>query len=181
MGGELTHTLDILTSTQHAVKHHEVEKEFRQAEASPPVPESDCGDAVGEVPLLGGGHGCVEAHAERLVREGIEGKNVRLSGKAKRLSGVVAAQQLLIQRLEKQLLKEEHHLEQKDEQLRSQGGRVSQLKAIARKHSDARVAKMLGVAAEQPNRRKVMSNNSSVSVGASMEAVERSRASMEAS
>merc|ERR1711939_1304428 len=136
MGGELTHTLDILTSTQHAVKHHEVEKEFRQAEASPPVPESDCGDAVGEVPLLGGGHGCVEAHAERLVREGIEGKNVRLSGKAKRLSGVVAAQQLLIQRLEKQL--------QKEEQLRSQGGRVSQLKSIVRKHSDARVAKMLG-------------------------------------
>jgi len=152
---ELTHTLDILTSTQHAVKHHEVEMDLRQEAAAADVPEA-------KVSLLGGGHGCVEAQAERIVREKIEGKNVRLSGKAKRLSGVVAAQQLLIQRLEKQLLQEELQLEQKDDHLDFQNTRMSQLKALTRKRSDKHVAKMLGVALDQPNRRKAPSANSSV-------------------
>jgi hypothetical protein len=159
---EVTHTLDILTSTQHAVKHHEVEREFQN-----PVPENE-GVDNGEVPLLGGGHACVEAHAERLVREGIEDKNVRLSGKAKRLTGVVAAQQLLIQRLEKQLLQEEQHLEQKDEHLRFQDSRVSQLKVLSRKQSDAHVKRMLGVAEVQPNQRMGgASSNTSVEMGMS--------------
>lgn len=148
---ELTHTLDILTSTRHAVKHHEVEQEFR-ASAGPTAPARD--EVKGEVSLRGGGHGCVEAHAERLVRNTAEDRNVRLSAKAKRLTGVVAAQQLLVQRLEKQLQQEERQLGQKDEQLYYQHHRVSQLKTVVRKQSDAHVAKMLGVATEQPNRRK---------------------------
>jgi len=158
---ELQHTLDILQSTQHAVKHHEVERDFAN-QASSPSPEQ--GGDPGDVPLSGGGHGCIEAHAERVIREDIEGKNVRLSGKAKRLSGVVAAQQLLIQRLEKQVLQEERELDQKDEHLYHQSGRVAQLKSLTRKRSDSHVAKMLGVAAVQPNQRKVGSTTSSVSL-----------------
>jgi len=141
---ELTHTLDILTSTQHAVKHHEVDREFYKGE----------GDDDGQVQLRGGGHGCIEAQAERIVREGIEGKNIRLSGKAKRLSGVVAAQQLLIQRLEKQILNEEQLLGRKDEQLSFQHGRVAQLKGLIRQNCDLHVANMLGVAPNQPGLRK---------------------------
>lgn len=156
--GELTHTLDVLTSTQHAVKHHEVEREFNLAQEQSNENE---GKDPGDVPLHGGGHGCVEAQAERLVREGIEEKNIRLSGKSKRLSGVVAAQQLLIQRLEKQVLMEERDVEQKDEQLNFHASKISHLKIQVRKHSNAHVAKMMGVAAEQPNRRKAPATYSS--------------------
>merc|ERR1711920_1089862 len=108
----LTHTLDILSSTHHALRHQEVEQEFQRAAVM------DDADAIvrGEVPLHGGGHGNIEAQAERHVRESVEDKNIRLSGKAKRLSGVVAAQQLLIQRLEKQLLQDEQQLERKEGQ-----------------------------------------------------------------
>lgn len=153
---ELTHTLDILTSTQHAVKHHEVEREFQS-----PAPVQQEGEDLA-VPLQGGGHSCIEAHVERQLREGIEGKNVRLSGKAKRLGGVVAAQQLLIQRLEKQVLKDEHQLEQKDNHLHSQNLRVAQLKKIVRTNSDTHVARMLGVASMQPGRGTGPSNTGSV-------------------
>lgn len=167
--GELTHTLDVLTSTQHAVKHHEVEREFNLAQEQ--QKENECKD-LGDVPLHGGGHGCVEAQAERLVREGIEDKNIRLSGKAKRLSGVVAAQQLLIQRLEKQVLMEERDVEQKDEQLNFHASKISHLKTQVRKHSNAHVAKMMGVAAEQPNRKApaTYSNSTSLELGQSASA-----------
>jgi len=162
---ELTHTLEVLTSTQYAVKHRKVDREFQQGTALPQSPSSS-GDANGQVPLRGGGHGTIEAHAERLIREGVEAKNERLSGKAKKLSGVVAAQQLLIQRLEKQVLKEEKLLDHKDERLHEQAGRAAQLKLKVRKNSDSHVAKMLGVAAQQPNRQKGYSTNSSMSLEA---------------
>lgn len=159
--GELTHTLDVLTSTQHAVKHHEVEREFSLAQEQ--TNEAEVQDSG--VPLHGGGHGCVEAQAERFVREGIEDKNVRLSGKAKRLTGVVAAQQLLIQRLEKQVLTEERDLDTKDEQLHYHAGKIAQLKTLVRKHSDVHVAKMMGVAKQQPNQRQAPSSNTSMEMG----------------
>lgn len=149
--GQLTHTLDVLTSTQHAVKHHEVERDFSLAQEQAHEMQAR---QLGDVPLHGGGHGCVEARAERFVREGRENKNIKLSGKAKRLTGVVAAQQLLIQRLETQVLIEERNLDQKDEQLNYHAGKVAHLKALVRKNSDTYVAKMMGVAVDQPNRRK---------------------------
>lgn len=155
--GELTHTLDVLTSTQHAVKHHEVERDFSLAQEQANEMQ---GQQLGDVPLHGGGHGCVEAQAERLVRESRENKNIKLSGKAKRLTGVVAAQQLLIQRLETQVLMEERDLDQKDEQLNHHARKIAHLKALVRKNSDAHVAKMMGVAAHQPNRRKAAKSGS---------------------
>jgi len=147
---ELTNTLDILSSTQHAVKHHEVEREFMAQETF---------NADGEaVPLHGGGHGCVEAKAERLVRESIEDKNISLSAKSKRLGGVVAAQQLLIQRLEQEVLSEEQSLEKKDDQLLVQDTKMAQLRTLVRKHANAHVASVMGVAAVQPNRRKAQAS-----------------------
>jgi len=137
---ELTHTLDIWSSTQHAVKHHEVEREFRK----PADGGSDVEDPY-HVPLHGGGHGTVEAHAERQVREKVENRNINLSGKAKRLGGVVAAQQLLIQRLEKQVLQEERSLEQKDRQLHHEQKSIAQLRGIVRHHSDSHIAGLLGI------------------------------------
>jgi len=159
--GELTHTLDVLTSTQHAVKHHEVERDFSLAQEQANEMQ---GRQSGDVPLHGGGHGCVEARAERFVREGREDKNIKLSGKAKRLTGVVAAQQLLIQRLETQVLIEERNLDQKDQHLNHNAASISHLKAQVRKNSDTYVAKMMGVAADQLNRRKEAAYGGSTSL-----------------
>jgi len=159
---ELTHTLDVLSSTQHAVKHHEIEREYRDREASTVKPSLD-DTSPEKVSLHGGGHGCVEATAERHVRQKIEDKNLRLSGKAKRLSGVVAAQQLLIQRLEKKVLLEEKNIGQKDDHLQQQSASISQLTKMVRKQSDVHVRKMLGVATQQPNGQKMPSANSSIS------------------
>jgi len=152
--GELTHTLDVLQSTRHALKHHEVEREFSQQAAAPaaPAPQADDAGALSHVPLHGGGHGSVEACAERKVREKAEDRNTRLSAKAKRLSGVVAAQELLIQRLERQLIQEEHVLGQKDSQLSNSTTRVAQLKGILRKKSNEKVAAMLGMVPQKPER-----------------------------
>lgn len=156
---ELVHTLDILDATRYRVQHHEIDREYQMeaiaAASSPTV-------SPGEVSLKGGGHGNIEAQAERHVREDVESKNIRLSGKAKRLTGVVAAQQLLIQRLEKQLVTEEQQLEQKDEQLYYQAHRLSQLKGMARKQSNLHVAKMVGVSVEQLNMRKAVRSTPSL-------------------
>jgi hypothetical protein len=136
----VTHTLDVLESTRHIVKHNEVEKEFQRAA------EAEKNLQIGKVvPLLGGGHGSIEAHAERYVREQVEERNDQLTGKAKRLTGVVGVQQALIQRLEKQVLHEEMLLEQKEVQLHSDALRIGQLKAMVRQRSNAYVANMLGV------------------------------------
>jgi hypothetical protein len=156
---ELVHTLDILEATRYTVRHHEVDRDFRMESAA--TKERDKDPSPGEVGLAGGGHGSIEAHAERCVREDVEGKNIRLSGKAKRLTGVVAAQQLLIQRLEKQLVKEEQQLERKDEQLYFQAHRLSQLKGMARKKSDSHVAQMVGVSMEQLSMRKASASKPS--------------------
>lgn len=139
---ELTHTLDVWASTQHAVKHHEIERECQRLEHGPSM---DGSVDPHRVSLHGGGHGSIEAHAERLVREKVENRNINLSGKAKRLTGVVAAQQLLIQRLQKQVLYEEHLLEFKDRQLLHDDQEIHQLRSVVRKHSDAYIAGRLGI------------------------------------
>jgi len=147
---ELTHTLDIWASTQHAVKHHEIEREFQRLDHGPSM---DGSVDPHHVSLHGGGHGSIEAHAERRVREKVEDRNINLSGKAKRLTGVVAAQQLLIQRLQKQVLYEEHLLEFKDRQLLHDDQDISQLRSVVRKHSDAYIAGRLGISPTIPVRR----------------------------
>lgn len=146
---ELTHVHDILESTSHAVKHHQVEREFLLADASEGQQEGN--DVMQDVPLLGGGHGNIEAKAERRVREKSEARNTRLTGKVKRLTGVVAAQQLLIQRLEKQALSQERLLEQRETALFHGSRMVSDMKGALRKQSDYSVAHVLGVPIRRSN------------------------------
>jgi len=161
---ELVHTLDILDATRYRVRHHEVEREFQMeaVAANERATASERAVSPGDVGLAGGGHGSIEARAERHVREDVESKNIRLSGKAKRLTGVVAAQQLIIQRMEKELVVEEQQLGRKDEQLYFQAHRLTQLKGMARKQSDSHVAKMVGVSMEQLSMRKASSSKPSL-------------------
>merc|ERR1712083_786481 len=104
--------MDVIDSTRNTVRHHEVEQKLRDVV---PIGSSDGERSAGDrLPLHGGGHGSVEAKAERIIRERTEQQNSGLSSKAKKLTRVVSAQQLAIQRLEKQLLKEESVLDQKE-------------------------------------------------------------------
>lgn len=146
---ELTHVHDILESTSHAVKHHQVEREFLLADV--PEGQQEGNDVMQDVPLLGGGHSNIEAKAERRVREKAEARNTRLTGKVKRLTGVVAAQQLLIQRLEKQALSQERLLEQRETALFHGSQMVSDMKGALRKQSDYSVAHVLGVPIRRSN------------------------------
>lgn len=139
---ELTHTRDVYESVQREVKHQEAEREFQAPAGGSIIGGGDTEDQY-HVPLHGGGHGSIQAHAERVVRESAENRNINLSGKAKRLSGVVAAQQLLIQRLEKQVLEEERALGQKDRQISQNDQSIGQLKAMVRQHSNNLVAGLL--------------------------------------
>lgn len=140
---KLTHFTDVLDSTRNTVRHHDVEQKLRDVvPISLPNDERESGYRL---PLQGGGHGSVEAKAERIVRERTEERNGGLSSKAKRLMGVVGAQQLLIQRLEKQLLKEESALEQKEMQLAHETNSHTNLKGALRKRSNFVVAAALGV------------------------------------
>lgn len=131
---DLTHTLEVLESTRHAVKHHEVEQTLQR------VPDQDSPKGkLGHVKLLSGGHGAVEAMAERGIRERTERRNEELFGKARQLTNIVAAQQLLIQRLEKQLIFEEGVLERKTAKLTDESSRQKGLKTVLRKCSDEAV------------------------------------------
>jgi len=141
---ELSNTLEVFASTQHAVKHHEVERDFQSSVQGPPMDPDSPDNQKFAVALHGGGHGTTEALLERHIRERAEGRNVRLSGKAKRLGGVVASQDLLIQRLEKQVLNEEHMLEQKDRELMYGAQDISVLKKMVRTCSDSATANLLG-------------------------------------
>eukprot|EP00929_Paragymnodinium_shiwhaense_P002523 TRINITY_DN10279_c0_g1_i1.p1 TRINITY_DN10279_c0_g1~~TRINITY_DN10279_c0_g1_i1.p1 ORF type:complete len:417 (-),score=166.41 TRINITY_DN10279_c0_g1_i1:100-1350(-) len=98
------------------------------------------------VPLFGGGHGGIEARAEREMRQRFEEEGEMLSGKVKQLLGITAAQELLRQRLEKALIKEETELEQRDRQLSFQVKRSQSLQRGLRRRSDEAVAVALGFA-----------------------------------
>lgn len=159
---ELTHQTDILESTRQAVKHEEVEREltrrgffaaesFPHSHASTTDPEkqqkSKANIMAGEpVPLYGGGHGGMEARAERHMRQRFEQESDMLSGKVKQLLGITAAQELLKQRLEKALIKEETDLDQKDRQLAFEVRRANALQKNLRRRSDEAVAVALGFA-----------------------------------
>jgi len=132
-----THAGDVLESTRNAAHHAKIDLELTPAAVS----ERQLKAAV---PLSGGGHGCVEANAERYVRERTEAKNEVLAGKTKRLKGVFSAQQLLIHKLEKQLLKEEGALEHRSMQVSLEQQRHQTLKSSLRRRSDDAVAAALG-------------------------------------
>jgi len=166
---QLTHAHDVLESTRHAVRHHEVERNLRESGL---VPLSFDGAGEGEppalsklnrVPLLGGGHSSIEAKAERCVRERTDKRAGVLAGKAQRLTGVVSSQQLLIQRLEKELLKEEDVLERRQLQLASESRRHLHLKGALRRRSDGVVAAALGVPGRCPGLGGGVQKSSSVS------------------
>lgn len=161
MKAELTHAADILESTRQAVQHEEVERDLtRQGlvisqEQSLAASQEDSdlkssksrASLAGEpVPLYGGGHGGMEARAERHMRQRFEEEGEMLSGKVKQLIGITAAQELLKQRLEKALIKEETDLEQKDRQLAFEVRRANNMQRNLRRRSDEAVAVALGFA-----------------------------------
>mmetsp|Transcript_55756 Transcript_55756/g.129858 ORF Transcript_55756/g.129858 Transcript_55756/m.129858 type:complete len:322 (-) Transcript_55756:499-1464(-) len=166
----LTHARDVLDSTRLAVRHHEVERKLRET-ALVPFPEAGhpggSPSSKNDLRAMRGSnfeklprHGSIEAKAERTIRERTEDRAGVLSSKAQKLMSVVSSQQLLIQRLEKQLLKEEDLLGQREWQLAEASKRHSRVKGALRKKSDGVVAVALGV----PGSRKP---STSVLLGAS--------------
>uniref|UniRef100_A0A7S2G794 Uncharacterized protein n=1 Tax=Alexandrium andersonii TaxID=327968 RepID=A0A7S2G794_9DINO len=162
---QLAHARDVLDSTRHAVKHHEVERKLREVSLLPlPVDTSGASD-IRDLRLLQGGDlsklmlntnkGAIEAKAERAIRERTEERAGSLSIKAQRLMGVVSSQQLLIQRLEKQLIKDEDALEQREWQLADAAKQRKRLKGALRQRSDDLVAAAVGV----PGMRKKLSSS----------------------
>lgn len=144
---ELTHILEVLESTRHAVKHQEVDQTLQHV-------DSPSKSMVGSVKLLSGGHSRVEALAEKSIRQRTERRNEDLFAKAKQLTNIVAAQQLLIHRLEKQLIFEEGVLERKNAKLADESTRQKGLKTVMRKCSDEAVFMALRGPVMVPARKK---------------------------
>jgi len=144
---ELTNAEDVLESTRHAVRHLEVERLGQQdgmpgAKRDATLQLDKNGLPVGSAK---GGKGNVEAHCERKVREAAEDRGHILSSKSKRLGQVILAQQMLIQRLEKQIMKEEGLLEQREMRLAGEQKLHLRLKVALRQRSDEIVVeKILG-------------------------------------
>lgn len=155
LGADLTHARDVLESTRTAARHHELEAEG----ASVPCPRLE--DGWHGAPVAGraltskkkkralsaadGGRGNVEAAAERVARGAVERKGEELTEKVRRLQRVQGAQQMLIERLEKELLKEESRLQQKDLQIHGEEQRRHRLRSVLRQCSDDMVAAALGI------------------------------------
>lgn len=141
----LTHAGDVLDSTRNLALHAKIDLEFTPA----PVQETQATQSQPKaaVPLFGGGNGCQTVLAEKFVRERTEEKNHMLIGKTNRLKGVFSAQQVLIHRMEKQLLKEEGDLDHKSMRLALEQQRQQQLKGSLRKRSDDAVLSALGMPA----------------------------------
>ncbi|CAE8612375.1 unnamed protein product [Polarella glacialis] len=129
---ELTHAHDVLESTRHAVRHLEVERIGDEGHE----PRSLNSSGAKGADASGAGLGSIEAVAERRIREMHEGRGAELQSKSKRLGNVLAAQKLLIHRLQKQLLTEEGSLEQKDARLMGEARLHLRLKVALRQRSD---------------------------------------------
>eukprot|EP00933_Yihiella_yeosuensis_P008781 TRINITY_DN114418_c0_g1_i1.p1 TRINITY_DN114418_c0_g1~~TRINITY_DN114418_c0_g1_i1.p1 ORF type:complete len:343 (+),score=90.99 TRINITY_DN114418_c0_g1_i1:114-1142(+) len=141
---------DYLETTRHTVRHLEVEQGLAESEmdrvvaSSSSSPRQNSGGGNATKPTRGG-LGSVDAKAEKRVRQIAEGRSADLSSKTKRLSTVLAAQKLLIQRLEKQLAKEGGFLEQREMRLSSEVKLHGRLKVALRQQSDeVVVATVLG-------------------------------------
>lgn len=145
---ELVSAKDVLESTRHASKHHELETHLLRLHKSREPSQS-----LQEVPLRGGGHGSVEAAAEKEIRERAEQSADHLMAKMQNLSKVASAQQLAIQRAERQLLRGEHLLEQRETSLASEDQRGARLKNALRRRSDDLVSKALGWPSGPPLRK----------------------------
>lgn len=141
---ELAQAEDVLESTRHAVRHLEVEHRHNVADstaaASGPPKLDKNGLPIGRDK---GGRGNVDAEAERRVREKAEERGSQLSSKAKRLGQVLLAQQTLVQRLEKQILKEEGILETRELRLSGEAKLHVKLKHALRQRSDEIVIEQL--------------------------------------
>lgn len=122
---ELSHSKDILETTRHASRHLEVERAWHEG-----TYDASTADAKGA------GIGGVEARAEKRAREMAEERSVELSAKVKRLSSVLLAQQMLIQRLQKTISKEEAILEKFEFQLSGEAKQNQRLKGALRQRSD---------------------------------------------
>lgn len=143
---DLMHLSDVLESTRQVIKHMEVERGATTTHGSNNWGETASTQTVGT-------RSSSEIVAERKVREKTEGRNAKLASKAHKIAQVLAAQRLLIDRLEKQLLKEEGLLEQKDLQLAGEEQLEKKLKASMRRRSDKIVvAALLGRSAKTSNR-----------------------------
>lgn len=126
---EMIHIRDVLDSTRLAGRRHEIEQEYRQAstfilQRSASDAQLHTSDDKGSetsgftsFPLAGGHHSSIHAQVERCLRERTEQKTEVLSDKVKKLTRVAAAQELLIQQLEKEFIKEEQIRDRKDSQL----------------------------------------------------------------
>jgi len=155
---ELLHAQDVLESTRHAVRHLEVETAQAADKDVVPLEErlklDKNGLPVGEAKKQGKGN--VQAWAERQVREKAEETGHKLSMKARRLSSVVLAQHLLVQRLEKQVLKEEGLLEQQEQRLAGESKLHLRLRVALRQRSDEIVVeKVLGKTIQRPKQKDV--------------------------
>lgn len=140
---ELGQAEDVLESTRHAVRHLEVEHRHNAADSAasngPPKLDKN-GLPIGKDK---GGRGNVDAEAERRVREKAEERGSQLSNKVKRLGQVLLAQQTLIQRLEKQILKEDGILETRELRLSGEAKLHVKLKHALRQRSDEIVIERL--------------------------------------
>lgn len=151
MKEELSRTCDVLESTRSAARHAEVDttppllwpSKARSLTSLEQRQEPEA--AATALPLSGAAQTCIEALCERTVREKVEKKNEMMAAKARRLMAILAAQHLLVQRLEKQLLKEEGGLDHRGAQLAHQAQRHRQLKGLLRRRSDDAVAAALGM------------------------------------
>jgi len=146
LGADLTHLLDVLGSTRTAARHRELEAE----EAAAPRPRPGGAPAANRklkrsLSATDGGRGNVDAAAERVAREAVEMKGEELAEKVRKLQRVRGAQQMLIERLEKELLMEESRLQQKDMQIHGEEQRRQRLRGVLRQCSDDLVAAALGL------------------------------------
>mmetsp|Transcript_86369 Transcript_86369/g.241558 ORF Transcript_86369/g.241558 Transcript_86369/m.241558 type:complete len:383 (+) Transcript_86369:153-1301(+) len=142
--GDLTHTSDILESTRNATRHHELDRQMQLDDARALGIQSASGVLT---------RTAAEASVEKGIREKVEHRTTHMAGKAKQLTGIVAAQNLLIQRLEKAVQKEEGCLEHVESKLSYELLRNKQLKGRLRRQKDDAVAAALGVPGA---RRKVL-------------------------
>lgn len=155
MKAQLALHADLLEATRGAARHAEVDAELAPGlDAAMMLPSHvkalvDPDQAAAAAAAAAGASAadiCVEAKAERHIREKTEDKHALLQSKAKKLMGVSAAQQLMVQRMEKQLLKEEGDFEHKASMLAYENRRHTQLKGLLRRRSDKAVLDALFVA-----------------------------------
>jgi hypothetical protein len=138
---ELKHTTDILESTRGAYVQRAAEA---QEAAKPALKRSASAVLKNIVPLHNGGHGGVEAFAERGIRGQMEQRGDELNAHQQLLVGDMSSQQHLIHRLEAALLTQEQELDQKTKLVAKETSRNDRLKARVRKNNERLVAVAIG-------------------------------------